>query len=170
DREALIEQETAEELEASDTDDGDPVKTDPPEEASDGESAADDADADTETAEAAGDGSDADADDNGNGDDGANGNGDSNGGGRVEVIDRGDDDYVESVGGDDDIDDPRPAPRRHYKIQEVIKRRQILLVQVVKEERGNKGAALTTYISLPGRYSVLMPNSGRGGGKIGRAH
>ncbi|WP_334129125.1 ribonuclease E/G [Sneathiella sp.] len=164
DREALIEQETAEELEASDADDGDPVKTDPPEEASDGESAADDADADTETAEAAGDGSDADADDNGNGDDGANGNGDSNGGGRVEVIDRGDDDYVESVGGDDDIDDPRPAPRRHYKIQEVIKRRQILLVQVVKEERGNKGAALTTYISLPGRYSVLMPNSGRGGG------
>src|SRR5690606_14819556 len=101
DREALIEQETAEELEASDADDGDPVKTDPPEEASDGESAADDADADTETAEAAGDGSDADADDNGNGDDGANGdgNGDGNGGGRVEVIDRGDDDYVESVGG-----------------------------------------------------------------------
>src|SRR5690606_40821149 len=65
DREALIEQETAEELEASDTDDGDPVKTDPPEEASDGESAADDADADTETAEAAGD---ADAEDNGDGD------------------------------------------------------------------------------------------------------
>jgi ribonuclease E len=53
---------------------------------------------------------------------------------------------------------------RNYKIQEVIKRRQILLVQVVKEERGNKGAALTTYISLAGRYSVLMPNSPRGGG------
>ena len=54
--------------------------------------------------------------------------------------------------------------RRQYKIQEVIKRRQILLVQVVKEERGNKGAALTTYLSLAGRYSVLMPNTGRGGG------
>ena len=53
---------------------------------------------------------------------------------------------------------------RRYKIQEVIKRRQILLVQVVKEERGNKGAALTTYISLAGRYCVLMPNSSRGGG------
>ena len=53
---------------------------------------------------------------------------------------------------------------RGYKIQEVIKRRQIMLVQVVKEERGNKGAALTTYLSLAGRYSVLMPNTGRGGG------
>ena len=58
---------------------------------------------------------------------------------------------------------PRQA-RKQYKIQEVIKRRQILLVQVVKEERGNKGAALTTYLSLAGRYSVLMPNTGRGGG------
>ena len=53
---------------------------------------------------------------------------------------------------------------RNYKIQEVIKRRQILLVQVVKEERGNKGAALTTYLSLAGRYCVLMPNTSRGGG------
>ncbi|HEX6113469.1 MAG TPA: Rne/Rng family ribonuclease [Geminicoccaceae bacterium] len=53
---------------------------------------------------------------------------------------------------------------RGYKIQEVIKRRQILLVQVVKEERGSKGAALTTYLSLAGRYSVLMPNTARGGG------
>jgi ribonuclease E len=58
----------------------------------------------------------------------------------------------------------RVRPLRSYKIQEVIKRRQILLVQVVKEERGNKGAALTTYLSLPGRYCVLMPNTGRGGG------
>ena len=58
----------------------------------------------------------------------------------------------------------RPRPRRQYKIQEVIKRRQIMLVQVVKEERGNKGAALTTYLSLAGRYSVLMPNTPRGGG------
>jgi len=54
--------------------------------------------------------------------------------------------------------------RRHYKIQEVIKRGQIILVQVVKEERGNKGAALTTYMSLAGRYTVLMPNTARGGG------
>ncbi|HTO41204.1 MAG TPA: ribonuclease E/G, partial [Rhizomicrobium sp.] len=63
---------------------------------------------------------------------------------------------------------PRPAQRwtrrKHYKIQEVIKRRQIILVQVVKEERGNKGAALTTYMSLAGRYCVLMPNTPRGGG------
>ena len=58
----------------------------------------------------------------------------------------------------------RRALRRQYKIQEVIKRRQVLLVQVVKEERGNKGAALTTYLSLAGRYSVLMPNTARGGG------
>ncbi len=72
-------------------------------------------------------------------------------------------------GGDDTGEEMRPRrenPRfmRNYKIQEVIRRRQILLIQVVKEERGNKGAALTTYISLAGRYSVLMPNSPRGGG------
>lgn len=75
------------------------------------------------------------------------------------------DSNVENLGGDTD-DDVRPArrSRRHYKIQEVIKRRQILLVQVVKEERGNKGAALTSYLSLAGRYSVLMPNTARGGG------
>jgi ribonuclease E len=76
-------------------------------------------------------------------------------------------DHVEQLGGGDAMEDlperPRQA-RRQYKIQEVIKRRQILLVQVVKEERGNKGAALTTYLSLAGRYSVLMPNTGRGGG------
>jgi ribonuclease E len=79
----------------------------------------------------------------------------------------GEDEVVEQIGGGDALEDvpdrPRPA-RRQYKIQEVIKRRQILLVQVVKEERGNKGAALTTYLSLAGRYSVLMPNTGRGGG------
>ena len=60
--------------------------------------------------------------------------------------------------------DRAPRYRRHYKIQEVIKRRQVMLVQVVKEERGTKGAALTTYLSLAGRYSVLMPNTARGGG------
>ncbi len=72
---------------------------------------------------------------------------------------------VDVVGGDDeDVERRRPRTTRHYKIQEVIKRRQILLVQVVKEERGNKGAALTTYLSLAGRYCVLMPNTARGGG------
>jgi ribonuclease E len=73
---------------------------------------------------------------------------------------------IESVGAEDVQDEiaPRRAPLRRYKIQEVIKVRQILLVQVVKEERGNKGAALTTYLSLPGRYCVLMPNTARGGG------
>ena len=64
----------------------------------------------------------------------------------------------------DEVPRPRQRPKRSYKIQEVIKRRQILLVQVVKEERGNKGAALTTYMSLAGRYCVLMPNTARGGG------
>ncbi len=74
---------------------------------------------------------------------------------------------IESVADEDDSEDIRPLrkPRpRRYKIQEVIKVRQILLVQVVKEERGNKGAALTTYLSLAGRYCVLMPNTARGGG------
>ena len=73
---------------------------------------------------------------------------------------------VEHMGGDAMEELPRRTPRlrKQYKIQEVIKRRQILLIQVVKEERGNKGAALTTYLSLAGRYSVLMPNTARGGG------
>jgi len=70
------------------------------------------------------------------------------------------------------IDDEETFTRRpklyHYKIQEVIKRRQIMLIQVVKEERGNKGAALTTYLSLPGRYCVLMPNAGHRSGGISR--
>jgi ribonuclease E len=76
----------------------------------------------------------------------------------------------DSIGGDQDSPDEqrerRMPPRfmRNYKIQEVIRRRQILLIQVVKEERGTKGAALTTYLSLAGRFGVLMPNSPRGGG------
>lgn len=77
------------------------------------------------------------------------------------------DSEIEDVSDDDDVEDIRPVrkPRpRRYKIQEVIKVRQIMLVQVVKEERGNKGAALTTYLSLAGRYCVLMPNTARGGG------
>ena len=75
---------------------------------------------------------------------------------------------VEQVGSAEDaMEELRVRPRRRqrsYKIQEVIKRRQVILVQVVKEERGNKGAALTTYLSLAGRYTVLMPNTARGGG------
>eukprot|EP01037_Dinobryon_pediforme_P019250 gene19250-19637_t len=73
---------------------------------------------------------------------------------------------IEHMGGDAMEELPRrmTRSRKQYKIQEVIKRRQILLIQVVKEERGNKGAALTTYLSLAGRYSVLMPNTARGGG------
>ncbi|EBA11858.1 Rne/Rng family ribonuclease [Roseobacter sp. CCS2] len=77
------------------------------------------------------------------------------------------DETIESVAEEDDTDEVRPVrkPRpKRYKIQEVIKVRQILLIQVVKEERGNKGAALTTYLSLAGRYCVLMPNTARGGG------
>lgn len=77
------------------------------------------------------------------------------------------DDNIESVADEDVSEEIRPSrkPRaRRYKIQEVVKVRQIMLVQVVKEERGNKGAALTTYLSLAGRYCVLMPNTARGGG------
>ena len=79
------------------------------------------------------------------------------------------DDDADDDDGDDDVVGEEAARRRRriarrYKIQEVIKRRQIMLVQVVKEERGTKGAALTTYLSLAGRYCVLMPNTARGGG------
>ena len=77
------------------------------------------------------------------------------------------DDEIESIAEEDvaeEIAAPRRPRARRYKIQEVVKVRQILLVQVVKEERGNKGAALTTYLSLAGRYCVLMPNTARGGG------
>ena len=78
-----------------------------------------------------------------------------------EIVSSGEDDTIE----EEEVEQRRRSPRmRQYKIQEVIKKRQILLIQVVKEERGNKGAALTTYLSLAGRYCVLMPNSGRGGG------
>jgi ribonuclease E len=89
-------------------------------------------------------------------------------GGEVEEI-ADEEEIVDEVGSDDAMEEmPERAPprgrARTYKIQEVIKRRQVMLVQVVKEERGNKGAALTTYLSLAGRYSVLMPNTARGGG------
>ncbi len=77
------------------------------------------------------------------------------------------DDEIESIAEEDvaeEISHSRKPRARRYKIQEVVKVRQIMLVQVVKEERGNKGAALTTYLSLAGRYCVLMPNTARGGG------
>ncbi len=78
----------------------------------------------------------------------------------------GESEAVETLGEDEleEAEHQRSRTIRHYKIQEVIKRRQIMLVQVTKEERGTKGAALTTYLSLAGRYCVLMPNTARGGG------
>ncbi len=96
---------------------------------------------------------------------GAEPNGDDHHGDEHQAAEH-EEEHVEQIGGDA-LSDVAPRPtrlRRHYKIQEVIKRRQILLIQVVKEERGNKGAALTTYLSLAGRYSVLMPNTAKGGG------
>jgi len=103
--------------------------------------------------------SDAENDEEENGENGENGEAE---GEPVEVLGDSHDEDIQELG-----DAHRRRLRkltRSYKIQEVIKRRQILLVQVVKEERGNKGAALTTYLSLPGRYCVLMPNTSRGGG------
>lgn len=85
-----------------------------------------------------------------------------------EAADVASDETVEAMGSEDAIEEAQPKKQRRqlrsYKIQEVIKRRQVILIQVVKEERGNKGAALTTYLSLAGRYCVLMPNTARGGG------
>jgi ribonuclease E len=100
-----------------------------------------------------------DSEDEDSGEDGEEKDGDEDDGDEEEEV-------VESVGGDalEEVQARAPRYRRHYKIQEVIKRRQVMLVQVVKEERGTKGAALTTYLSLAGRYSVLMPNTARGGG------
>ncbi len=92
-----------------------------------------------------------------------------NGNGAYHAIDHASetDDEIESIAEEDVADEisaPRKPRARRYKIQEVVKVRQIMLVQVVKEERGSKGAALTTYLSLAGRYCVLMPNTARGGG------
>ena len=89
--------------------------------------------------------------------------------GRYRAVDHASDtdEEIESIAEEDvaeEISAPRRPRARRYKIQEVVKVRQIMLVQVVKEERGNKGAALTTYLSLAGRYCVLMPNTARGGG------
>lgn len=99
---------------------------------------------------------------NSGGNRGRNGHGGGHNRGRHPMQNR----QVEILGGEGvDSDQPfRPSLHLNYKIQEVIKRGQIMLIQVQKEERGNKGAAVTTYLSLPGRYCVLMPNSPRGGG------
>ncbi|MDD9992415.1 MAG: ribonuclease E/G [Rhodospirillales bacterium] len=179
DREALY----AEQEEAGDTEvpTAPPVEAtedgagdDAPPEAADGQPGPADASEAAEAAEpengapeevAAADGSDGVADGKAaevDGPDDGNGgtNGDAGANGDVEIM------------GGDELDDlerrrlqaSRSLLSRRYRIQEVIKKRQILLVQVVKEERGNKGAALTTYLSLAGRYIVLMPNAIRGGG------
>ncbi len=120
---------------------------------------------DAPQAEAATEGGGA-ADDNGNGGD-RDDAGDQAGGVQEVASVAVEAEAVESVGSEDALEELPSRPRRRprsYKIQEVIKRRQVILVQVVKEERGNKGAALTTYLSLAGRYTVLMPNTARGGG------
>ncbi|WP_269421638.1 ribonuclease E/G [Kiloniella laminariae] len=101
----------------------------------------------------------------------------ASGNGALESVAKQQDDTIEEIAGETTVDsinedesdfEESPKPRinlmKRYKIQEVIKRRQVLLIQVAKEERGNKGAALTTYLSLAGRYSVLMPNTNKGGG------
>ncbi|MCG6902783.1 MAG: Rne/Rng family ribonuclease [Rhodobacter sp.] len=138
-----------------------PVETPAAQDAESGETARTGAD-EAPAEDSAADDDDSDADDDGDANDADT---DDGGESLPDATER--DDEIESVADEDvaeEIRQPRkPRPRR-YKIQEVIKVRQILLVQVVKEERGNKGAALTTYLSLAGRYCVLMPNTARGGG------
>ena len=156
DRQALIEQEAADRDEDDDVDDiADPPADGDDDDAAEELDAADDNGADDNGSEGDAEQAAADADDD---DDSSDDDADDDKNGR---------DEVESVGTVDALEEvPQRSrgKRRTYKIQEVIKRRQIILVQVVKEERGNKGAALTTYLSLAGRYCVLMPNTARGGG------
>ncbi len=155
DRQALIEEEAAEEEEESE------VGARPAAAESEATIVEEAAEADTEDAEASpGDGAD-EAPDQAHGEEAHDDNHDD-----IEVQQPADT-TVETVGAEDDLEEVsnrRARRSRRYKIQEVIRRRQILLVQVVKEERGNKGAALTTYLSLAGRFCVLMPNTARGGG------
>lgn len=168
DREALLEEAAREAAEAADDD---------PDDVDEIEAEAEDDDDDAETGE---DQVEASSDDDDQGEEAASTETDEDAG------DDGDTETETDASSDDENSDDaerpakteakparrRRAPRksrgssitRRYKIQEVIRRRQVLLVQVVKEERGNKGAALTTYLSLAGRYSVLMPNTPRGGG------
>ena len=155
DRQALLEEEAADEMEAKESSDSDIEKTAAENAAGD---TSDDSEAGSDTkAESSGSGSRSRRHHSGDEDDDNGGNSDDGDGSPS----------VESVGAEDameEVPERRRPRRRQYKIQEVIKRRQVLLVQVVKEERGNKGAAMTTYLSLAGRYSVLMPNTARGGG------
>ena len=146
----------------------------------DGEEPADDASDDEDDEEGDQDGDDAededeegsetDSDDNDNDNDESSGKRGRRGRGRGRNQGRGRGRQGRGKGGRsrakevDEVRAKRMALRRRYKIQDVIQRRQVLLVQVVKEERGNKGAALTSYLSLAGRYTVLMPNSSHGGG------
>ena len=168
DREALY----AEQAEADETDEPALAQTAVPAENGSGDEAPPEGDAQLDGAEAP-DSAEAadDAGSGGSGDDGAAEAGAAEAGAAGEGDSTGDGGDVEVMGGDemDDLERRRlQASRsllsRRYRIQEVIRKRQILLVQVVKEERGNKGAALTTYLSLAGRYIVLMPNAIRGGG------
>ena len=141
--EALAEDLAEDGLEEIDTSDKDKVSTIEEGQLENGDDASDDDD----------DADEDESDDNGRrrrGRGRRQGKGRKGGGGRAKAV--------------DDARSRRMALRRRYKIQDVIQRRQVLLVQVVKEERGNKGAALTTYLSLAGRYTVLMPNSSHGGG------
>ena len=170
DREALLEEAAREAAEAADDDidddDGD-IDLDDESEDDDAELNADDSDEDADDAEETE--ADAESDD-----------ADTETDGEVAEASA-DEDTTETDSDAEDKDEKKPLAKaerrrrgarksrgtsitRRYKIQEVIRRRQVLLVQVVKEERGNKGAALTTYLSLAGRYSVLMPNTPRGGG------
>ncbi|MEM7731883.1 MAG: Rne/Rng family ribonuclease [Pseudomonadota bacterium] len=139
----------------------------PPAEESKGDEGSDEASENTSDDDSTDDEDTDDEDDREDGQNKPRGRGRRRGRGRKRTNASEKDENIEAVADDDDHDDIRPPrkPRpRRYKIQEVIKVRQILLVQVVKEERGNKGAALTTYLSLAGRYCVLMPNTARGGG------
>jgi len=163
DRQALLDEEAADEIEAKESGDSDldGVSEAQSEDGSDepddnsgeptGETIAEAAETDDSIGQEVSAAEEADTDS-----DEAASNGDSEDTPRVEIV--GAEDALEEV------PERRRPRRRQYKIQEVIKRRQVLLVQVVKEERGNKGAAMTTYLSLAGRYSVLMPNTARGGG------
>jgi ribonuclease E len=156
DRQALLAEEAEEEVDDEDDRDAQDASADTNDDADDSDDAdsPDDGDEADETAEELDASPDTDDDDTGDERDNGKGKSKRNG-------------SVESLGAGDALEDvPRRASqrKRSYKIQEVIKRRQIILVQVVKEERGNKGAALTTYLSLAGRYCVLMPNTARGGG------
>ena len=154
DRQALLDEEAEDNADDDNGDSGDEASQDATSDGGDGEGGMAALEAGDETVSEA---PDDDADDD---DEAPKAKGNS-------ITEVAEDDNVESVGSEDALEElPRRASRRkrNYKIQEVIKRKQILLVQVVKEERGNKGAALTTYLSLAGRYCVLMPNTARGGG------